>query len=68
MTNNSVIFFEFGSVVQEMLFKRFLIWNFGSPPVWCSRTIHAILKYGIMGNIHVKLYGIWTSGSKGDVL
>ena len=21
-----------------------------------------------MGNIHVKLYGIWTSGSKGDVV
>ena len=54
--------FEFGSVVQEMLFKRFLIWSFGSPPVWSSRTI-----YAIMGNVHVKFYGIWTSGSKGDV-
>ena len=21
-----------------------------------------------MGNIHVKLYGIWTSGSEGDVV
>ena len=21
-----------------------------------------------MGNIHVKLYGIWTSGSKGDIV
>ena len=60
-------FFEFGSVVKEMSFKRFLIWSFGSPPVWCSRTIYAILKDGIMGNIHVKLYGIWISGSKGDV-
>ena len=48
---------EFGSVVQEeMLFKRFLIWSSGSPPVWRSRTIYAILKVGIMGNIHVKLY------------
>ena len=38
-----------------MLFKRFLIWSSGSPPVWCSRTINASLKEGIMGNIHVKL-------------
>ena len=40
MRNNSVIFFfEFWSVVQEMLFKRFLIWSSGGPPVWWSRTI-----------------------------
>ena len=58
---------EFESVVQEkMPFKRFLISSSGSPPVWCRRTIYAILKEGIMGNIHVKLYGILTSGSKGD--
>ena len=62
-----MIFFKFGSVVQEMPFKRFLIWSSGSPLVWCRRTIYAILKDGIMGNILVKLYGIWTSGSKGDV-
>ena len=30
--------------------------------------MYAILKEGIMGNIHVKLYGIRTSGSKGDVV
>ena len=66
MRNNSANFFEFGSVVQEMLFKRVLICSSGSPPVWCSRTIYAILKEGVMGNIHTKLYGIWTSGSKGD--
>ena len=58
-----------GSVAQEkMSFKRFLIWGYGSPPVWCNRTIYAILKEGIMGNIHVKLYGIWTSGSIGVVV
>ena len=50
-----------------MLFKRFLIWSSGSPPVMCSITIYAILKEGIMGNIHVKLYEIWSSGLKGDV-
>ena len=50
-----------------MSFKRFLIWSAGSPPVWCNITIYAILKEGIMGNILVKLYGIWIGGSKGDV-
>ena len=34
-----------------MSFKRFLIWSSGSPFVWCSKTIYAILKDGIMGNI-----------------
>ena len=34
MRNNSVNYFEFGSVVQEkMSFKRFLIWSSGRPPV-----------------------------------
>ena len=28
----------------------------------------AILKEGIMGNIHVKLYRIWASDSKKDVV
>ena len=28
----------------------------------------AILKEGIMGNIHAKLYEIWTSGSGGNVI
>ena len=60
--------FEFGSVVQEMLFKRFLIWSSGSPPVRWSRTIYTILKESIMGNIHVKKYEIWTSGYGGDVV
>ena len=57
------------SVVEEkMPLNRFLVWSSGSPPVWCSLTIYAILKEGIMGNIHEKLYGIWTSGSKGDAV
>ena len=50
--NNSVIFFEFGSMVQDMSFKRFLIWSSGDPPVKWSGTFFAILKEGIMGNIH----------------
>ena len=69
MRNKSVIFFDFGSVVQEeMPIKIFLIWSSDSPPAWRSRTFYAISKEGIMGNIHVKLYGIWTGGSKGDVV
>ena len=51
-----------------MSFKIFLIWSSGDPPVQWSRTINAILKEGIMGNIHVKLYEIRTSGSGGDVV
>ena len=51
-----------------MLFKRFLIWSSGGPPVQWSGNNYAILKQGIMGNIHVKLYEIWTSGSGGNVV
>ena len=48
---------------QKMTFKLFLIWSSGGPP---ARTYYAILKEGIMGNIHVKIYEIPTSGSEGD--
>ena len=51
-----------------MSFKRFLIWSSDGPPVQWSETIYANLKKGIMENIHVKLYEIWTSGSGGDVV
>ena len=51
-----------------MSFKRFLIWSSCDPPVQRRGTIYAILKEGTMGNIHVKLYEIRTSGSGGDVV
>ena len=51
-----------------MTFKRFLIWSSGGPPVQWSGTIYAILKEGIMGNIHKKLFQILNSGSGGDVV
>ena len=51
-----------------MLFKRFLIRSSGGPRVQWSVTIYAIMKEGIMGNIHVKLYEILISGSEGDVV
>ena len=53
---------------EKLLFKRFLIWSSCGPPFGWNGTICAILKEGIMGNIHVKLYEIWTSGSGGDVI
>ena len=53
---------------EEMSFKRFLIWSSGGPPAQRSGTIYAILKEGILENIHVKLYEIWTSGLSGDVV
>ena len=59
---------KFGPVVQKMSIKKFLFLSSGGPPVQWSGTIYAILKEGIMGNIHVKLYEIWTSGSGEDVV
>ena len=51
-----------------MSFKRFLIWSYGGPLALRSGAIYAILKEGILENIHVKLYEIWTSGLAGDVV
>ena len=51
-----------------MFSKRFLSLSSGNSPVWWSGIIYAILKEGIMGNIHVKLCEIWSSGSGGDVV
>ena len=50
------------------VFKSFLNWSSGTPPVRCSGTIYKLFEDGIMGNIHVKLNEIWTSGSGGDVV
>ena len=33
-----------------------------------AEPFYAILKEGIMGNIHVKLDETWTSGSGGDLV
>ena len=52
---------------RRCLLKIFLIWSSGSSPVQWSGTIYAVLKAGIMGNIHMKLYEIQTSDS-GDVV
>ena len=48
--------YEFGPVVQEMLFRSFLIWSSGGPIVQWSRTICANLVEGIMTINSVKLF------------
>ena len=65
MRNN----FKLGPVVQEeKSFKRFLIWSSSVPYVTWSGTIYAIYIEGIMGNLHRKLFQIWTSSEAGDVV
>ena len=62
-------YFEFVSVIQEETpIKRFLIWSSCGFPVQWSEIVYAIVKEGIMGNIRVKLYEIWTSVSGGNVV
>ena len=58
-------YFEFGPVIQEAIF---LIWSSGDHFVQRSGTICAILVEGIMRNNSVNFFGIWASGSGGDVL
>ena len=60
-------------VQEEISFKRFLIWSSGGVLVQLSQAICAILKEGIIGNIHVKLClkkkftdGGWTMDGQGD--
>ena len=45
-------------MVQEGISILFLIWSSGSPPVQWSETTCVIMKEGIIGNIHVKIYEI----------
>ena len=53
---------------RKCCLKVFLIWRSGSPFVQRSETICAILVEGIMRNNPLKLFGIWASGSGGDVV
>ena len=62
------IILNLGQWFRSRCLKRFLIRSSGNPPYQWSRSIYAILKECIMGNIHVKLYEIRTSGSGGDVV
>ena len=50
-----------------MSFKDFLSGALAVLLFGAAEPFMQFLKDGILGNIHVQLYGIWTSGSKGDV-
>ena len=50
-----------------MLFKDFSIFSCDGHFVQRSKMICAILVEGNIGNILVKLFEIWTSGSGGNV-
>ena len=53
------IILHLGQWLRRIRFlKDFLSGVPSDPPVQWSGTIYAILKEGIMGNIHVKLYEI----------
>ena len=56
--------FEFGQEAQEeeMSSKYFLSGALAALLFGEAKPICAILKEVIMGNIHVKLYEIWSSG------
>ena len=62
------IILNLGQWFKRYRLKDFFNWSSGSPPDRWSRPIYAILKEVIMGNIHVKLYEIWTRGSGGKVI
>ena len=56
-------FYESISSLGQWFRRRCCLKDF----MW-SGTIYTIMKKGIIGNIHVKLYEIWTSGSGEDVV
>ena len=62
MKNNSVILFRIWASSSGGDLKILFTWSSDGHRVQWSRTIYAILKEGIMGNIHVKLYEFWNSG------
>ena len=55
---------NFTDAQQDFLSGALAALLFGGAEVWWSGTIYAILKEGIMGNIHIKLYEIWIRGSR----
>ena len=55
--------FKFDREYYEEQFCEHILFR----PALRSGTIYAILKEGILENIHVKLYEILTSGLAGDV-
>ena len=68
--NNSVksFFFIWTSVSGEDVTLKISYQELWHPSCWRNRTISAILVEGNMGNIHVKVFYIWKSGSGRDVI
>ena len=68
--NNSVksFFFIWTSVSGEDVTLKIFYQELWHPSCWQNRTIYAILVEGNMGNIHVKVFYIWKSGSRRDVI
>ena len=62
MRNIYKIYFEFGFVVQEMLFKDISYLQLWRPYIKQNSTFCASLVEDNMGNIHVIFFRIWTSG------
>ena len=53
---------------EEQFCEIILIWAMAQ--MLCKRAVkrYAILTEGVIRNIHVKFFEIWTSGSGGDVV
>ena len=51
-----------------MSFFKNLLLSSGGPCVQWSGTIYTILVEGIMWNLYIKLFQIWTGGFGGDVV
>ena len=68
--NNSVksFFFIWTSVSGEDVTLKMSYQELWHPSCWRNGTISAILVEGNMGNIHVKVFYIWKSGSGRDVI
>ena len=62
MRTISVKLFDFGPVVQEISFEDISYLELCQPLFLWSKTICAILVEGMVRNISVKLFLIWTSG------
>ena len=58
------IILNLGQWFRRRCFNDFLS---GALAVLLFGAVKPFLKEGIMGNVDVKLYGILTSGSKGDI-
>ena len=62
------LFLIWASGSGDVVFKDFLPGALAALLFSGAEPFSAILKEGIIGNIHVKLFEFWTTGSGGDVV